>query len=156
MKRYLESITQLCLAVWVGAMTGFALIAPQMFRAFGTERQRAGDLAGAIIWRINTVGMILGAIALLVLLPRLRPRLNRWRAGLLAGALALSLAGAFYIFPQMDLARPAAPIETLAENDPVRVNYNRWHKLSERVFGVAILLGASVIALGPLVREEER
>lgn len=155
MKRYLESIAQICLAVWVGAMTGFALIAPQMFRAFGAERQRAGDLAGAIIWRINSLGLVLGALALLAILPRLHARLNKWRAGLLAGALALSLVGAFYIFPQMDRARPAVPIEQLAETDPVRVKYNRWHKLSERVFGVAIIMGAAVIALGPLAREDK-
>ncbi len=156
MKRYLESIAQISLAIWVGAMAGFAFVAPQLFAAFGAERQRAGDLAGAMIWRINTLGLILGTLALLTLLPRLRQRLNRWRAGILAGALALSLVGAFYIFPQMDRAKPSAPIETLAEDDPVRVNYNRWHKLSERVFGFAILLGAGTIVLGPLVREETR
>lgn len=154
MRRYLEAVTQLCLGIWVGSMTGFAMVAPQIFAAFGTQRQRAGDLAGAIIGRINTVGMILGFVALLALLPRLSSALARWRLALLAGALALSLVGAFYIFPQMAKAKPGVPIEQLALNDPVRVNYDDWHKLSEKVFGAAMLLGAGVILLGPLTREE--
>ncbi|MDB4897946.1 MAG: hypothetical protein JWN15_4208 [Firmicutes bacterium] len=148
--KFLESVTQLCIGVWVGAMTGFAMTAPQLFSTFGTERQRAGDLAGAMIWRINTVGMVLGAIALVALLPRLRQGLNRWRTALLVAALALSLTGAFYIFPQLTQARPPRPIEQYAETDPVRVNYNAWHKRSEQVFGIAIILGAGVILLGPL------
>lgn len=152
--KYLEAITQLALSVWVGAMAGFAFTAPQLFRAFGTERQRAGDLAGEMIWRINSVGMALGILALLALLPRLRRGLNRWRTALVAGALALSLTGALFIFPQMDRARPNLPIEQLAASDPARVNYNRWHKLSERVFGIAVLLGAGAIVLGPLGKEQ--
>lgn len=153
--KFLESITQITTGIWVGAMAGFAMIAPQLFSAFGPERQRAGDLAGEMIWRINTVGMILGAIALLAVLPRLRQGLNRWRAGLLGVALALSLAGAFYIFPQLTQARPPRPIEQYAETDPVRVNYNAWHKRSEQVFGIAIILGAAVVVLGPLGQRKE-
>lgn len=148
--KWLESITQVSLGLWVGAMGGFAATAPLLFSAFGSERQRAGDLAGAMIWRLNNVGMILGALALLTLVPRLKSGLNRWRAGLVTGALALSLAGALYIFPQMEKARPPVPIEQLDPSDPARVNYNRWHKASERIFGVAILLGAGALVLGPL------
>lgn len=151
--RFLESITQLCLAVWVGAMAGFAFTAPQIFRAFGPGRQRAGDLAGEIIGRLNSLGLVLGFIALAALLPRLKQGLNRWRAALLGSALLLTLAGVFYIIPQMDRVRPPQPIETYAETDPVRLEYNRWHKTSERVIGVAILLGAGAILLGPLGRE---
>lgn len=155
MRRYLESVTQVGMGIWVGAMTGFALTAPMLFAAFGPERQRAGDLAGAMIWQLNAVGLFLGAIALVALLPRLRQGYNRWRAGLLCGALALSLLGALYIFPQLERARPPQPIEHYAETDPVRAAYNSWHKASERVFGIAILLGAAVLILGPLKREGE-
>lgn len=154
MRRYLEAVTLLCLGIWVGSMTGFAMVAPQLFAAFGTERQRAGDLAGAIIWRINTVGMVLGFIALAALLPRLAGAVAKWRLGLLAGSLALALVGAFYIFPQMDKARPNVPIEQLSLTDPVRVKYDHWHKLSEKIFGAAMFLGAGVILLGPFTREE--
>lgn len=151
--KWLESVTQLALGLWAGAMGGFAATAPLLFRTFGAERQRAGDLVGAMIWRINTIGMILGAVALVALLPRLKAGLNRWRAALVAAALGLSLFGALYIFPQMEKARPPIPIEQLGVNDPARVNYNRWHKASERIFGVAILLGAGGLLLGPLGRE---
>lgn len=151
--KWLESITQVSLGLWAGAMGGFAATAPLLFSAFGSERQRAGDLAGAMIWRLNSVGLVLGALSLLALLPRLKSGLNRWRVGLITGALALSLAGALYIFPQMEKARPPVPIEQLGPNDPARVDYNRWHKASERIFGVAILLGACALFLGPLGKE---
>ncbi|MFZ5827218.1 MAG: DUF4149 domain-containing protein [Bacillota bacterium] len=153
--RYLESVTQLAMAIWVGSAAGFAMAAPKLFRAFGPDRQAAGDLAGAIIYQLNAVGVVLGAIALLALLPRLKRGLNRLRALLLGGALALALATWFYILPQIEAAQPPRPIQEYAESDPARVNYNRWHKLSERVYGAAMFLGVGVIVLGPLGKERE-
>lgn len=151
--RYLESITQTAMAIWIGSAAGFAITAPALFRAFGPDRQAAGDLAGTMIYKLNDLGMILGLVALLALLPRLRQGLNRWRALLLGGALALALAGKLYVFPQMEAAEPPNPIQEYAENDPLRVAYDRWHDLSERVFGTAMFLGAGVIFLGPLGKE---
>lgn len=151
--KYLEGLTQLLTGIWVGAMTGFAVTAPQIFAAFGPNRQAAGDLAGVMIWRLNSVGMVLGALALLALLPRLRHGLNRWRTGMLAAALALSLFGAFYIFPQLAKAQPPRPIQEYALTDPIRVTYDKWHARSQQVFSGAILLGAGVILLGAVGKE---
>jgi hypothetical protein len=151
--KYLEGIVQLLTGVWVGAMTGFAVTAPQVFAAFGANRQAAGDLAGAMIWRLNTMGMVLGALAFLLVIARLRHGYNRWRAGLLAVSLGLSLFGAFYIFPQLAKAQPPRPIQEYALTDPIRVSYDTWHSRSQQVFGGAILLGAGVIILGSLGKE---
>ena len=152
--RILESLTQLCLGLWVGAMVGFATTAPLVFEAFGPERQRAGDLAGGMIWRLNMFGIFLTAIALITLLPRLRRGLNWLRALLAAGGLTMALVTAFYIFPQMDRVQPPQPIEQYAVTDPVRVEYNRWHRRSEQVAGVSLLLSAGAMLLGPFAREE--
>lgn len=152
--RFLEAVTQLCLGLWVGAVTGFTAVAPLIFDAFGPERQRAGDLAGNMIWRLNMIGIFLTVIALLTLLPRLRRGLNRIRALLVAGGLAAALVTAFYIFPQMGRVQPPQPIEEYAETDPVRVEYNRWHRRSEQVAGVGIVLAAGAMVLGPFGREE--
>lgn len=151
--RLLESITQTAMALWVGSAAGFAMIAPKLFRAFGPDRQRAGDLAGEIIYQLNIVGLILGTVALLTLLPRLKQGLNRWRLLLLGGALAAALSTWLYILPQIEAAQPPRPIQEYAETDPARAAYNRWHKLSERVYGTAMFLGLGVILLGPLGRE---
>lgn len=151
--RYLESLTQVAMAIWVGSAAGFAMTAPRLFRAFGANRQAAGNLAGEMIYLLNVIGVVLGLVALLTLLPRLKQGLNRWRALLLGGALALALTTWFYIFPQLEAAQPPRPIQEYAENDPARVNYNRWHKTSERLYGVAMFLGVGVILLGPLGKE---
>lgn len=151
--KWLESITQLATGIWIGSMTGFAFTAPQIFTAFGPNRQAAGDLAGQMIYRVNNVGLVLAAIALLTLLPRLRQGLNKWRTWLLAGALATALFGTLYIFPQLNAAQPPKPIQEYAETDPVRVNYDRWHKRSQQVFSAAILMGAGVVVLGSLGKE---
>jgi len=147
--RVLEAATQLLMGLWVGAAAGFALSAPKIFEAFGPDRQSAGDLAGDIIYLLNNAGLLLGAAALLTLLPRLKGGVNKARLVLLLGCLGLALTTWLYIFPQMERAQPPQPIQTYAETDPVRVEYNRWHKLSERVYGVAMVLGAGVIVLGP-------
>lgn len=153
MKRLLESVTQICLGIWVGAMTGFAFTAPVLFAQWGPDRQRAGDTAGAMIARINGVGLWLGIIALAALLPRLRTRLAAARAILVAGALALAFTTAFYVLPGIHRAQPPHPVQTYAETDPLRIEYNKWHKRSEQIFGVAIVLAAAAIVLGPLEKE---
>ncbi|HYF78978.1 MAG TPA: DUF4149 domain-containing protein [Symbiobacteriaceae bacterium] len=153
--KYLEGLTQLLVGAWVGAMAGFAATAPQVFAAFGPDRQSAGTLAGQMIWRLNMIGLVLGGLALLFLLINFQERVNRWRAGLLAAALGLALFGAFYIFPQMEKAQPPRPIQEYAETDPIRVTYNQWHERSRQVFGGAILLGAGVVILGG-ARKERR
>jgi MFS family permease len=145
----------LLVGAWVGAMAGFAATAPQVFAAFGPDRQAAGTLAGQMIWRLNVIGLVLGALALVILLFRLGERVNRWRSGLLAAALVLALFGALYIFPQMEKAQPPRPIQEYAETDPIRVTYNQWHERSRQVFGGAILLGAGVVILGS-ARKESR
>jgi MFS family permease len=151
--KWLDSITQLCTGIWVGSMTGFAFTAPMIFAAFGPDRQRAGNLAGEMIFLINKVGLILGAIALAALLPRFGQGLNRWRTLLMAGALATALFGTFYIFPNLTKAQPPRPIQEYAETDPVRVAYTTWHERSRQVFSLAILMGAGVIVLGSLGKE---
>lgn len=153
--RYLEGVVQLLVGAWVGAMAGFAATAPQIFAAFGPDRQAAGTLAGEMIWRLNMIGLVLGGLALLLLLINLKERVNRWRTGLLAAGLGLALFGALYIFPQMEKAQPPRPIQEYAASDPIRVTYNRWHERSRQVFGGAIFLGAGVVILGG-VRKERR
>lgn len=151
--RVLESVTQLSLGIWIGAMTGFSVTAPKIFKAFGSDRQSAGNLAGEMIWQLNLIGGVLAVTALVALLPRIRQGLNKWRAGLVAVGIVLAAVGAFYIFPQMAKAQPPRPIQSYAENDPVRVNYNKWHQHSRQVFGAAILMGAAAVVLGPLGKE---
>ncbi|MFB5084311.1 DUF4149 domain-containing protein [Symbiobacterium thermophilum] len=147
--RVLEAVTQLLMGLWVGSAAGFALSAPKIFAAFGPDRQSAGDLAGDIIYLLNNVGLLLGVGALLTLLPRLRSGVNKARLALLLGCLGLALTTWLYIFPQMERAQPPEPIQTYAETDPARVEYNRWHTLSGRVYGAAMVLGVGVIVLGP-------
>jgi len=152
--KFLEAVTQLTMALWVGAAAGFALGAPKLFAAFGADRQAAGDLAGDLIYLLNNVGLLLGVVALLALMPRLRSGVNKVRLLLLGGSLALALFTWLYIFPHMEQAQPPEPIQTYAETDPVRVEYNRWHTLSERVYGGAMILGAGVIVLGPFAGQK--
>ena len=152
--RVLEAVTQLLMGLWVGSAAGFALSAPKIFAAFGPDRQSAGDLAGDIIYMLNNVGLLLGAVAFLALLPRLRSGVNKVRLVLLLGCIGIALTTWLYIFPQMDRAQPPEPIQTYAETDPVRVAYNRWHTLSERVFAVGMALGTGVLVLGPFAEDK--
>ncbi|MEW8977283.1 MAG: DUF4149 domain-containing protein [Symbiobacterium sp.] len=152
----LEAVTQLAMGLWVGAAAGFVLSAPKIFAAFGPDRQAAGDLAGDMIYLLNNAGLLLGLVALLALLPRLRSGVNKARLVLLLGCLGVGLTTWLYIFPQMERAEPPEPIQNYAETDPVRVEYNRWHTLSERVAAAGMLMGTGVIVLGPFAEEKGR
>lgn len=150
MRRVAEAAAHLLLALWFGSYAGFAIVAPVLFRA-GLSRQEAGDVAGRMIERLTLVGLIAGGVALLLLVTVHGAR-ARMRVGLTAAALAAGLYLWVAILPPLRAPLPK-PIDQYLEADPVRVEYNRLHKRSERVASVTLLLVAGALAAGAARKE---
>lgn len=138
--RFLSKLQWLLLSLWLGSMVGFGvLMAPVLFEKLPT-RQAAGDVAGEIIWRLLWFGIV--AAGFVVVLRLLSRRLD-WimvATVLIAGLL---LFNATYVWDNLDRIQTQMdrPIDEYAVTDPLRVEYNRWHSMSNYVGMGAVLLG---------------
>lgn len=153
----LHTVSSLTLALWVGCLFCFAvLVAPLPFRML-KSRAEAGALNGAILQRVESVGLVLGGMTLLAaMLPfGLQvpggPSMGQMAARGLAVVfmLGFTLADITAIRPRMEQIklRIGRPIDELAEDDPERVEFNRLHKQSLLVFSGALLVGVVAVVL---------
>lgn len=145
MKRLVEGLQLMLLGVWVGGMVGFgAFMAPVLF-ATVPSRQLAGNVAGQVIATLSWLGV---AVPLLVIVLHALSRQRwDWRLTALVVILVLNGMNATYVRGGLDRAQAemTRPIEAYAVSDPLRVEYNRWHRLSSNVGAGAVLFGLGVL-----------
>lgn len=156
MNPFLNVLQFLVLTLWVGAQFGFAvLFAPVLFRSL-ESRDQAGEIAGEALGRIDSLGLATGGIMIVV--TALQAIDSAWRAidlgRLLIAAAMLVLVGisVITIRQRLDAIRTkmGKPIDQFDPKDPLRVEYNRYHRLSRGVFTLNMLLGALLIGLSAL------
>lgn len=149
MERAFAVIEAAALALWIGALAGFAFVfAPLAFSAFGGDVDRFGNLVGLVLARLNLIGYACGALALLAVFVRNREdsslgRGSALRALILVLMLLLVVAEAYLIIPAVHDAGQSHA-----------ASYERLHALSSTVYGVVIILGFAALALSVLARPE--
>lgn len=154
---FLNVLQYLVLTLWVGAMFAFgALYAPVLFRSL-PSRDSAGAIAGETLARIDTLGLVAGGILVLVTIlqaidPSVRWPVDLGRIILAAVMLALVIVSSVSVRPRVTAVRQqmGKPIDEFAADDPLRVEYNRHHRLSRLLFSINLLLGVGLIALSAL------
>lgn len=131
----------LSLAVWIGSLAFFSFFAaPALFRAL--PREEAGRAVAAVFPAYYAVGWAAGAVALAATLAGAAaagrfPSAARWRAGLLALMLALSLYAGLVVLPEVRAARAAGDEAGRA----------RGHRVSVLLNLAVIACGVGVVAL---------
>lgn len=160
--RRLDLLSRALLCLWGGAALGFGLLtAPLLFREL-PSRDLAGHLAGLIIGRLDWAAWVAFGLAGLSWLGRWLAEVQEeaigpirvWGAALLL-ALLMCLSSSFVIGPKVHAIRTriSAPIETLAQDHPDRVAYNKAHGVSRNLFFLRVLLAlglAATVGLLPL------
>jgi hypothetical protein len=149
----LRVLTLLSLVVWIGGIAFFAFVlAPTVFSVLPTRH-----LAGAVVTRSLTSLHWIGMVSAVVFL--CSSMLHRYLAQGSAQPLAarhllvmamfvLTLFSQFYILRHMsELRSRMGEIDKVAVEDPLRVEFNRWHVWSTRVEGTVFLLGLAVVVL---------
>lgn len=153
---FLNSLQYVVLALWIGSVFGFGvLFAPVLFTRLPT-REQAGAIAGEVLARIDTLGLVTGGILLVV--TALQAIDSGWQAidlGRLITALAmlaLVIVSAGSIRPKLNAAkgRMEKPIDEYDPSDPLRAEYNQYHRLSRSMFMLNMLLGVLLIVLSAL------
>jgi hypothetical protein len=156
MIQFLNVLQYLVLALWVGGMFGFgALYAPVLFRKL-PSRSQAGEIAGETLARIESLGLITGGIMLVV--TALQAINSGWqsidlgRALITVAMLALLLVNSITIRQRVSSIREqmGRPIDELEQDDPLRREHSKYHRLSRAIFSLNMLLGVLLIALSAL------
>jgi hypothetical protein len=154
-ENFLNVLLSLLLAIWVGGMFGFgALYAPVLFRSL-SSRDQAGQIAGQTLARIDTLGLIAGGVITLITLLQVFATgapLDVVRVVIALAMVALVGYSTAVIRSRLSAIRTemGKPIDEFEANDPRRVEYNRFHKLSTRIYGIVLFLGIALIVLSSL------
>jgi uncharacterized protein DUF4149 len=148
----------LALALWLGGMALAGLVvAPTIFSVLqawnaSTGRVLAGDLFGAILARLYTMGGAAGLLMLAALtLQRVlgpRPKAYGIRAGLIAVMFALTAYAGLIIQPRIQALQRAAggPMLQLGADDPRRTEFDGLHSLSTTLMSLSMLGGLVLLA----------
>jgi Domain of unknown function (DUF4149) len=155
---FLRFIRLLSLTLWIGSIFFFAIVvAPTLFSVLPT-RALAGMVVSRSLFSLHWVGLICGLIFLLscVLLALLQGGASPFHARdfLLVAMMAITLYAHFGIERRMVKLRDSlGVIDTVPQNDPRRVEFNRMHVWSTRLEGSVFFLGVALLYL--VVREQE-
>jgi len=151
--RYLYVVA---LVLWVGGLiTAGALVAPSVFgvlQAWNQSEGRvlAGQVFGNVLLRLTWLSYAMGVIMFVTLtLHRLlgaRPVKYGVRVGIMGVMLVMMLAMGFYIIPQVNSiqAQVKGPVSGLEATDPLRVEFDRLHGLSNILFSITAIGGLAL------------
>jgi hypothetical protein len=146
------------LALWAGAMAGFAfLFAPAAF-TYVPNMDTFSTLIGAVIRRVGSFGAVCGAIAIVASLGRSLAPESRKLAAARVALVGIGLVASGYesavIIPRMEAtaATIGGPIDSVEKSDPRRAAYDAEHKNSTRVYGAAFLCVLAAAILVPFGR----
>lgn len=130
-------------------MIGFGLLmAPVLFQEL-PSRQAAGNIAGEVITRLHWFGIVAAGF---VLLGRSLWRRLDWVTVATAVILIMLVLNATFVRGSLDQVKGQMdrPIDEYSVTDPLRVEYNRWHSVSNYVGMGAVVLGLAVLLYWPV------
>lgn len=158
----LRAFRLLAMVVWVGGIAFFAfVVAPTAFHRLPSAHE-AGLVVGGTLSGLHWIGLIAGfifyiATGILWLRAEVPVRVIFALQMVLAGImLAVTAYSQHKVLPAMerDRIQSGGVIETADSKSVPRIDFERLHKLSERLEGVVFLCGLGVVLL--LASEAQR
>jgi hypothetical protein len=150
---FLRYLMLLSLVVWLGGLVFFSFVlAPTVFAVLPT-RHLAGNVVSRSLTALHWMGIVSGLVFLVSSM--IYARLTSGSAYPFAGRhvvlylmLALTLISQFGISPKMATLRASmGEIDTVALNDPARVQFDALHVWSTRLEGSVFFLGLALAYL---------
>ena len=154
MKTLIRTLLMLALIVWLGAEIFFPVVAAVTFGQLAPNTHAAGQIVGALLRILHTMGAGAGLVALALL--ALAPAWGLYKAkhvlpGMILLLLMIGLASYSQhgIMPQMERDRVAVggAIDLAPANNPARMDFNRLHERSTKVEEAILLMGIAVVAV---------
>ena len=139
-------IRLLLLGLWLGAAVFFIGVAQI---AFGTlpSRELAGSIVGRSLAVINLAGLGIAVVLLLtsLIVPRMASKFWVWAERLMLLIIAVATAASqFVIAVWLEFTREqmgGRPIDEIAVDDPVRMQFNMLHEYSTYALAIAMVAG---------------
>ena len=153
MQTVLRALRLLAMVAWVGGLGFFAfVVAPVAFHSLASAHD-AGLVVGGTLRVLHWIGLVGGAAfclatAWLWLWAEVPARVGfAIQVALTAVMLAVTAYSQFSILPAMELdrARAGGDIATALLEDEGRVDFERLHRLSERLEGLVFFCGLGVV-----------
>jgi hypothetical protein len=160
-ERLVTAVEAAVLALWAGAMAGFAFVFAPIAIRIVPEMGTFATLIGAFIRGLSSFGSVCGAVAIVASLVRsTRPEARRLafgRIALVAVALVASAYETQAIIPRMEATAAQIPgaIDSVPKDDPRRAAYDQEHHQSTRVYGLAFLCVLAAVVLVPFGRRKD-
>ncbi len=155
MLTFVRAMRLYAMVAWVGGLAFFAFaVAPVAFGSLASAHQ-AGVVVGGTLRVLHWIGLIGGVVFCLGTVwlwsraeDAARVRL-RWELVLTGLMLVITAYSQFRVLPAMEVDRALAggEVETASLENPGRVDFERLHRLSERLEGFVLLCGLGVVFL---------
>jgi hypothetical protein len=148
--RVLRFVMLFSLAVWIGALVFFPVVAQSAFAELPSS-YLAGTVVRSSLIKLHWIGLLTGFLFLSASLINNhvvfgRPRISSLNHFAVLLMLALTAISQFSIIPKMDALRVSAgEIASLPTGDPIRVQFDSLHQWATRLESAVLLLG--VVAL---------
>jgi hypothetical protein len=158
LERSLIALEAAVLALWAGAMAGFAFVFAPIAIRIVPQMDTFATLIGAVIRGLGSFGTVCGAIGIVASLARAAAPESRKFAFARIALVAVGLAASAYessaIIPRMEAsaAQIPGPIDSVEKTDPRRVAYDVEHSNSTRVYGTAFICVLAAAMLVPFGR----
>ena len=147
--KFFSDIRLLILAIWLGAAVFFVGLAASVFAVLADQRELAGAVVNRNLSLLNYGGLVIAAILIVTSLIG-GSKVNKfwlWTERFLLLLLGAACAvGQFVIgfWLTSVKAQIGRPIDEIAADDPLRIQFNTLHQYSEWVLLAA--MGAALIA----------
>lgn len=143
----------LSLVLWIGGIAFFAfVVAPVAFGRLPSAHE-AGLVVGGTLRVLHLLGLGCGAVFLALTAAGFRrkmaPRIFLVECALVLAMLVVTAYSQFVVLPAMEVYRAGAggDVNAADASDPARVQFERLHRMSERIEG-GVLLGGLTLLLG--------
>ena len=153
MQTFLRALRLYAIVAWVGGLAFFAfVVAPVAFGSLPSAHQ-AGLVVGGTLRVLHWIGLIGGLVFCLAtgwlwLWAEVPARVGFAREVVLTALMLVVTAySQFRVLPAMEVDRALAggEAETASLENPGRVDFERLHRLSERLEGFVLLCGLGVV-----------
>ncbi len=160
-ERTFTAIEAVTLALWVGALAGFAFLFAPIAFGIVTDVAQFGSVTAEVLRALTGFGTACGAVAIVAALVRARDPGQRSSALLRIAVVAVMVGLAQYearsVVPRMEAAIPGL----VAHGEPgaiaaARARFRAEHDGSTRIYGSVFLLGILAIVLSAVARPQER
>jgi hypothetical protein len=143
--RYLEFLS---LGTWLGSIIYLSfVVAPGAFSTLAS-RDQAGAVVGMALGRLHVLGLVAGIVFLTsrVVLARSLSALVAPAALAVILMLGLTLISQYGVAPRMaQLRAEMVSVDRTPEDHPLRVQFNRLHRVSVRLEVIVLLAGLAAL-----------